>query len=216
MTDLEKIADFARNIHAQNNDGHGIDHIERVVNLAKKILATEVNANAELVLISCYLHDTYDEKLTPDVAKQKAIVRDFLLSFDFSDELFVNEIFYIIDHMSFSTNLNKKQFLSLEGQIVQDADRLDAMGAWGIVRTLEYGWSHGRKLYQPDILPQNYSSKADYHAQTENTTINHFYEKLFLLEDLLNTTEAKRIGKERQLIMHKFVEAIEKEYIENK
>jgi uncharacterized protein len=211
MIDLVKIAAFAKEIHAGNADGHGFDHVERVAALARKILATEPYADAELVLAASYLHDTYDEKLTSDVAAQKAKVRDFLLTLT-KDEEFVTRVFDIIDHMSFSANLEKKQILSLEGQIVQDADRLDAMGAWGIVRTLEYGWSRGRKLYQPDISPQHYTSKADYHAQNENTTLNHFYEKLFLLKDLLNTVEGRRLGAERDEIMHRFVIAIENEY----
>lgn len=227
MIDLEKVADFARQIHAGNGDGHGFDHIERVVALAKRILLTEPKADAELVLCAAYLHDTYDEKLTDDVAGQKARVEEFLISVsadrieqddfvtpdkNFSDmKNKISEIFYIIDNMSFSSNLSEKKVLSLNGQIVQDADRLDAMGAWGIVRTLEYGWARKRVLYDPAIKPVSADNKADYHA-AKGTTINHFYEKLFLLKDLLNTAEGKRIGVERDAIMHDFVASIEQEY----
>jgi uncharacterized protein len=212
---LEKIAAFARNIHLENNDGHGFDHIERVVALADKILLTESAANAELVLTACYLHDTYDEKLCTNVAEQKQLVAEFLAE-NGADKAISDQIFYIIDNMSYSSNLIEKKVLDLNGQIVQDADRLDAMGAWGIVRTLQYGWKRGRGLYNPAIKPANYASKADYHNQDDNTTINHFYEKLFLLEALLNTAEANKIGAERGQIMHDFVAAIEKEFDQGK
>ena len=213
--DLGVVADFARKIHEENNDGHGFDHIERVVALARKILLTEPSADADLVLTACYLHDTYDEKLCSDIAAQKALVSAFL-SKNGADKAVSEQIFYIIDNMSYSANLIEKKVLDLNGQIVQDADRLDAMGAWGIVRTLQYGWKKGRKLYDPAIKPATYDSKAAYHAQDENTTINHFYEKLFLLEDLLNTAEAKRIGAKRDKIMQDFVAAIEAEYDESR
>ncbi|RZI49452.1 HD domain-containing protein [Lactococcus kimchii] len=214
MINLEKIANFASDIHCQNNDGHGFDHIERVVALAEKILLTEPTANRELVLAACYLHDSYDEKLTTDVARRKSSVAQFLKEIQIQQDT-CDEIFYIIDNMSYSSNLVEKKVLNLNGQIVQDADRLDALGAWGIVRTLEYGWSKNRVLYNPKIHPNSYASKADYHAQEKNTTINHFYEKLFLLKSLLNTAEAKRIGEHRDKIMHDFVKEIEREYKEN-
>lgn len=213
MTPLQKIANFAKDIHAQNNDGHGFDHIERVVALAEKILLTEPSANRELVLATCYLHDTYDDKLTTDVPAQKAKVTTFLSQI-FTDET-ISEIFDIIDKMSYSNNIIKKNNLSLNGKIVQDADRLDAMGAWGIVRTLEYGWAHNREFYNPQLKPTSYASKTAYHKNSKGTTLNHFYEKLFLLEDLLNTAEARRIGSTRSKIMHDFVHEIKREYQEN-
>ena len=185
-SDLKKIKRFAQEIHDKNNDGHGFDHIERVVALAQKILLTEPSANQELVLATCYLHDTYDEKLTDDVPKQKAKVAQFLNELKIDKKL-IDELFMIIDNMSFSSNLIERKTLSLNGQIVQDADRLDAMGAWGIVRTLEYGWAKNRVFYDPNLPPLDYNSKEDYHSQKNNSTLNHFYEKLFLLKDLLNT-----------------------------
>ena len=113
--------------------------------------------------------------------------------------------------MSYSTNLLEKKELDINGQIVQDADRLDAMGAWGIVRTLEYGWAKGRIFYDPQILPEKFENKHTYH-QNQGTTLNHFYEKLFLLKDLLNTAHAKKLAEKRDKIMHDFVTAIEDEY----
>ena len=182
MIDLKKIKRFAQEIHDKNNDGHGFDHIERVVALAQKILLTEPSANQELVLATCYLHDTYDEKLTDDVPKQKVKVAQFLNELKIDKKL-IDELFMIIDNMSFSSNLIERKTLSLNGQIVQDADRLDAMGAWGIVRTLEYGWAKNRVFYDPNLPPLDYNFKEDYHSQKNNSTLNHFYEKLFLLKD---------------------------------
>ncbi|MBL3715751.1 HD domain-containing protein [Lactococcus garvieae] len=210
MTTQEKIAAFAKKIHENNYDGHGFDHVSRVVKLAKQILATEPLADSDLVIAAAYLHDTYDEKICSDVAQQKQEVASFLTSLDFSKEK-QDKIFYIIDNMSYSANLLEKKELDINGQIVQDADRIDAMGAWGIVRTLEYGWSKGRTLYDPTIKPQHFSSKSNYH-QSEGTTLNHFYEKLFLLKDLLNTAHAKKLAQKRDKIMRDFVTAIEEEY----
>ncbi|MFC4651680.1 HD domain-containing protein [Lactococcus nasutitermitis] len=209
MNRLEKIANFAKNIHAQNNDGHGFDHITRVVALAEKILLTEPSADRELVLCACYLHDTYDEKLTDNVAGQKALVSNFLDEI-FFDKTVKNKIFEIIDNISFSANLIERKTLDINGQIVQDADRLDAMGALGIIRTLEYGWAHGRELYKSTDKAVKNLTKETYHQNT-GCTINHFYEKLFLLQDLLNTAEARKIGAKRDKIMHDFVKAIENE-----
>ncbi|WP_347962701.1 HD domain-containing protein [Lactococcus formosensis] len=210
MTTQEKIAAFAKKIHENNSDGHGFGHVSRVVKLAKQILATEPLADSNLVIAAAYLHDTYDEKICYDVTKQKQNVADFLTSLDFSQEK-QDKVFYIIDNMSYSANLLEKKELDINGQIVQDADRIDAMGAWGIVRTLEYGWSKGRTFYDPQILPEKFENKHTYH-QNQGTTLNHFYEKLFLLKDLLNTAHAKKIAAKRDKIMHDFVTAIEEEY----
>lgn len=210
MTTQEKIAAFAKKIHENNNDGHGFDHVSRVVKLSKQILATEPLADPSLVVAAAYLHDTYDEKICCDVTKQKQNVADFLTSLDFSQGK-QDKLFYIIDNMSYSANLLEKKELDINGQIVQDADRIDAMGAWGIVRTLEYGWSKGRTFYDSQILPEKFENKHTYH-QNQGTTLNHFYEKLFLLKDLLNTAHAKKIAAKRDKIMHDFVTAIEEEY----
>ena len=211
MIDLKKIKRFAQEIHDKNNDGHGFDHIERVIALAQKILLTEPSANQELVLATCYLHDTYDEKLTEDVPKQKAKVAQFLNELKIDKKL-IDELFMIIDNMSFSSNLIERKTLSLNGQIVQDADRLDAMGAWGIVRTLEYGWAKNRVFYDPNLPPLDYNTKEDYHSQKNNSTLNHFYEKLLKIKDTINTETAKEIAIERTKYMENFLDEFYKEW----
>jgi uncharacterized protein len=101
--------------------------------------------------------------------------------------------------------------LTLEGNIVQDADRLDAIGAFGITRTLQYGFARQRKHYDPAIQPKTYQTKSTYHA-CDSTTLNHFYEKLFKLSDTLHTDTAKKMAIPRDKLMRDFVNAIESEY----
>lgn len=206
---MEKIIAFAKSNHAHLNDGHGFDHIFRVYQLAQQILVDYPQANRDLVLTAALLHDTYDEKLVTDVASAKQKVADFL---DTINCTYVDQVFDIIDHLSFSDSLDgAPDTLDINGQIVQDADRLDAIGALGIVRTLQYGFAHQRELYNPDCPPQRFTSKADYHA-AKGTTINHFYEKLFQISDRLHTQKAKQLAAERDQIMQAFVTAIEKEW----
>ena len=162
---------FAKNRHAHLTDGHDFDHIFRVYKLAEHILADYPQANRDLVLTAALLHDTYDDKLFEDVIVAKQEVVDFLTTLDLP---YIDQVFEIIDNLSFSSNLDgSAQALDINGQIVQDADRLDAIGAFGIVRTLQYGFDRKRELYNPDKLPQTFTTKAAYHA-AEGTTINHF------------------------------------------
>jgi uncharacterized protein len=207
---LEKIAAYAKDIHELNGDGHGFDHIQRVVHLARQILQDYPEANADIVLAAAYLHDTYDEKLVADVTAAKQLTIDLLEDIAFP---WPGEVITIIDNMSFSSNLENKQPLTLEGQIVQDADRLDAIGAMGIVRALQYGFKKGREVYNPNIAPAHFQDKKAYHYN-EGTTINHFYEKLFLIKDQLNTAAARRLAAPRDQLMHDFVTQYEREYHE--
>jgi uncharacterized protein len=207
---LEKIVAYAKDIHELNGDGHGFDHIQRVANLARQILQDYPEANSDIVLAAAYLHDTYDEKLVANVENAKQLTIDLLEDLAFP---WPGEVITIIDNMSFSSNLTTQQTLTLEGQIVQDADRLDAIGAMGIVRALQYGFKKGRQVYNPAIAPAHFQDKATYHAN-EGTTINHFYEKLFLIKDQLNTAAARRLAVPRDQLMHDFVTQYEREYHE--
>ncbi|URZ88431.1 HD domain-containing protein [Floricoccus penangensis] len=209
---LVKIRDFAYDIHWENNDGHDFNHIRRVAGLAQKILETYSHVDKFTVLATVYLHDCYDQKLFVDSLKQKAKVINFLSKLEIEQDV-IDKIIYIIDNMSFSANMDGQKELDLVGQIVQDADRLDSMGAIAINRALEYGWSHNRKLYDPSVKPRHDLSKDEY-RNSEGTTINHFYEKLFLLSDKLNTEEARELAEGRDQIMHDFVIGIERDWIE--
>lgn len=204
---IEAIKKFTQAKMAQDQTGHGMDHINRVVHLAHKIAETET-CNFFIVTAAAYLHDTVDDKLVlnPEQVYQelKSFLRDLNLT-----ETDINQIIHIIQNLSFSQELNgTADELTLEGQIVQDADRLDAMGAMGIVRTIYYGGSKGALIYDPKIKPRNLKSKAAY--REESTVINHFYEKILLLKDSLNTECAKQIGERRHLFLNLFL----KEFLE--
>lgn len=206
---IDKLITFAKNWHTHNQDGHGFDHVFRVYKLAQSILSDYPMADQEIVLASALLHDTYDEKLVDDVPAAKQQVAAFLTSISFQEQ---TTVFDIIDNLSFSSQLEgTAKPLTLNGKIVQDADRLDAIGAFGIARTIQYGVSRKRELYDPEIHPQSYKTKAAYHA-ANTTTINHFYEKLFKISSTLHTAKAKQLAVPRDQIMHDFVKAIESEY----
>lgn len=194
---------------AHDFSGHDIAHIERVVSLAQTILINESNADAFIVILSAYLHDVIDEKVVADVNQAVSELRDYLFSLNLT-QIQINQIFDIIENMSYRKNLSSVKKLSLEGQIVQDADRLDAIGAIGIGRTFYYGGNRHNIMYNPAISPRTQLNEDNY--KQPNTVINHFYEKLFLLKDMLNTTTAKQLAKQRHEFMLQFVNQFEKEW----
>ena len=114
-------------------------------------------------------------------------------------------VFAIIDHLSFSKNLSEKQVLSQEGQIVQDADRLDAIGAIGIARTFYYGGHVGNPMYDPELPPRTQMDAAAYRSE-RSTVINHFYEKLLLLESKMNTETGRRLARKRTAFMEQYLQ----------
>ncbi|USS90552.1 HD domain-containing protein [Fructilactobacillus carniphilus] len=205
---LTAVADFAQQMMTGDRSGHGFDHIERVVNLTRQLLA-ENPVNGEIALTAAYLHDCFDDKLTDDPAARRAEVVNELMQVGYQPEE-VDHILAIIDHMSFAANLEQHQKLSPEGQLVQDADRLDAIGAIGIARAFSYGAVHGYAMYDPKVQPRENLTKGNY--RQPETTINHFYEKLFKLPDQMNTATARRIGNERKRYMQSFVTEFKREW----
>ncbi|MDR3190516.1 MAG: HD domain-containing protein [Lactobacillaceae bacterium] len=207
---LKAINKFATRVLASDNSGHAMDHIQRVVDLVKHLLLSQTSADEFVALAAGLLHDTYDDKLVADPVVGKQAVADFLAAQQVADAK-QTEIFQIIDNMSWSEAMfGQPEPLSLAGKIVQDADRLDAIGAMGAIRTLQYGMAHQHVLYDPTKLPRQEMTKAEY--RNNETIINHFYEKLFLIKDYLNTPEAKRIGQQRDQVMRAFVQAFEAEW----
>ncbi|MGF7437538.1 HD domain-containing protein [Lentilactobacillus senioris] len=178
--------------------GHNFDHIQRVVKNAELILRDLPQANRSIVLAAAYMHDLADDKLVTDpVAKQNEMEK-LLATAEFESDQ-ASAVMDIISNMSFSANLGERQTLSLEGQVVQDADRLDAIGAIGITRAIYYSGHFGETIYDPLVAPREKMTKEEY--RQPGTTINHFYEKLLKLADQLNTAPAKKIGQHRNQVM---------------
>jgi len=138
------------------------------------------------------------------------ISSEFLKSIKVEEKI-INQILYIIENISFKNRAEAHQNPSLELQIVQDADRLDAIGAIGIARTFNFGGFKNNLMYHPDIQPKLNMSKEEY-KKSNGTTINHFYEKLLLLKGLMNTETAKKIASERHDFMLKFLDEFYKEW----
>ena len=190
--------------------GHDWFHIERVWKLSKKIAATET-CNLEVVELSALLHDIADPKFHDgDETLALKISNEFLKNQNVSAEI-IDQVLFVIKNISFKNRGETPKKLSIELQIVQDADRLDAIGAIGIARTFNYGGFKNNLMFHPDIQPKLNMTKEEYKKST-GTTINHFYEKLLLLKDLMNTETAKKLAKVRHDFMLNFLEQFYREW----
>ena len=190
--------------------GHDWWHIERVYNNAMKI-AQEEEADPFLTALAALLHDIADSKFhggNEEAGPQKA--RQFLQTLQV-DESIIDHVENIIRHISFKGGNFTSNFFSKELAVVQDADRLDAMGAIGIARAFSYGGFKNREMYNPGIQPDLNMSKEAYKNSTA-PTINHFYEKLFLLKDRMNTATGKKMATERHAFMETYLEQFYKEW----
>jgi uncharacterized protein len=186
--------------------GHDWFHIERVWRNAKLIAQSE-NVDMEIVELGALLHDIADSKFNDGdetVGPKKAL--DFLIAED-AEYIVIDHVIAIIQNVSFKGGNLQRTFNSIELDVVQDADRLDAIGAVGIARTFNYGGFKNRAIYNPDIQPEFNMTAAKYKASTA-PTINHFYEKLLLLKDNMNTKTGKQIAQQR----HQFMELYLKQF----
>jgi uncharacterized protein len=183
--------------------GHDWFHIERVYKNALSIADNEV-CDDTVVKLGALLHDIADSKFhNGDETVGPKMAREFLTS-NKVDETTIQHVINIIENISFKGGNTEKSFSSIELDIVQDADRLDAIGAIGIARTFNYGGFKNRPLYNPNIAPKLHMSKEEY-KNNEAPTLNHFYEKLLLLKDKMNTETGKQIAKERHHYMEGFL-----------
>ncbi len=198
---LEKIRSFVRENLKDDSSGHGWFHTKRVLRLSKEISKEEENVDHFILESSALLHDLIDWKL--DEKKSSEEIRNFLKSIDI-DEKKIGKIIKIIENISFKGANTESKLDSIEGKIVQDADRLDAMGAIGIARCFAYGGCKGQKMYDPDILPKTHDSFDEY-KESETTSLNHFYEKLLLLKERMNTDQGINIAEERHKYMINFL-----------
>ena len=205
---IEQTRVFVKKELNRAEGGHDWFHIERVWKNACKILKTEPAADAEIVELGALLHDIADskfhggnEQIGPEIAGMFLRKKGF-------PEARVQKVLEIIRFISFKGGKNQLAKPSLELQIVQDADRLDALGAIGIARTFHYGGFKNRKLYDPAIAPNLNMSREQY-KNSEAPTLNHFYEKLLLLRDLMNTSAGRQMAEER----HRFLELFLKQFL---
>lgn len=201
--DLEQLQTYADKVAVTDHSGHANDHIQRVVANVKRLLAETPKADATIALAAAMLHDTYDDKLVADVTAARQQTQDQLAKAG-ATAAQQTAVLAIIDHMGFKANLAGHQKLSLEGELVQDADRLDALGAIGIARAFMYGGVHGSKMYDPQLSPRQTLDATSY-RQDESTVLNHFEEKLFKLAGQMNTPAGKIVAQQRTVVMRQFV-----------
>jgi len=184
--------------------GHDFFHIVRVQKLAMR-LAVEEGADAYVVELAALLHDIADWKFHDgDLEAGPKVAQEWLLSLGESQAT-IDKVKSIIKEVSYKGAGVKTEPASVEGKVVQDADRLDALGAIGIARTFAYGGRFERPIYDPDQPPVMHKSFEEY-KNAKGSTLNHFYEKIFLLKDRLNTRSARAIAEERHRFVEEFVE----------
>ena len=207
MVDTQKkiVAETANHLKISYKDdsaGHGWLHLERVWMMAKKLSKGE-EADMFLVEMGALLHDADDYKFRKPGDEELVNTKKILSRFEI-DSSTKEKIYDIVSHVSFKGGNADDSQKTLEGKIVQDADRLDVLGAVGIARVFAYGGWAGHPIYDPEIKPRKNITFEEYKADTPS--VNHFYEKLLLLKDRLNTPQAKKIAERR----HRFI----KEYLE--
>ncbi len=203
MSLIDKTILFVKEKLQNAEAGHDWFHMQRVYKNAL-LIADGEQCNLEVVKLGALLHDIADSKFHDgDESVGPKVAREFLKSQNASEEIIVHVV-NIIENISFKGGNFEKKFTSKELEIVQDADRLDALGAIGIARTFNYGGFKNRPLYNPDIAPNLNMSKEEY-KNSESPTLNHFYEKLLLLKDKMNTQTGKEIAEERHRFMELFL-----------
>ena len=200
---IENAIKYVHEIFARDFSGHDFYHTMRVYKTAVQIAVRE-NADILTVQLAALLHDVDDIKLSPTTYSVKKNAVDFMKQNKLSDEI-INSVCKIIEEVSFA-GTDSVVPSSIEGKCVQDADRLDAIGAVGIARAFAYGGNKGRKMYDPDIKPMTNMNKEQYRKNDNSTTINHFYEKLLLLKDMMNTETAKKIAERRHAFMQTYLD----------
>lgn len=184
--------------------GHDWFHIDRVYKNAL-VISKKEDCNQIIVQLGALLHDIADSKFhNGDETIGPKTARNFLESENVSQEI-INQVVFIIENISFKGGNSNTATPTIELEIVQDADRLDAIGAIGIARTFNYGGFKNRQIYNPEIIPNLQMTKEEY-KKSDAPTINHFYEKLLLLKDKMNTQTGKKIAQKRHLFMEKFLE----------
>ena len=206
---INKTRAFVKDKLQNEGSGHDWFHIERVYNLATYLCKKE-NGDEFIIKMAVLLHDIDDWKFS----NNNNTTKNFLQSLNIDPSSY-NKIMNIINTISYKGGIENSAQNDIEGKIVQDADRLDAMGAIGIARTFTYGGNKNRLIYNPSIKPKEFNSLEEV-KNSNNHTINHFYEKLLKLKNLMNTDTAKQIAEERHRFMELFLDEFYYEWNFNK
>ncbi len=197
---LQEVATYVERKLSGEGSGHDWWHIVRVRKLAEKLALAE-GGDSFICQLAALVHDLVDDKLVADEGLALAEVRDLLTRVGVAANQ-TDQVLTIIQSISYKGGNQNHQDLTLEGQIVQDADRLDAMGAIGVARTMAYSGHHQRIIHDPEVAVRQ-NMTLDQYRSHQGTAITHFYEKLLLLKDLMNTKTAQELAKGR----HAFLEA---------
>lgn len=208
---IEETISFVKETMQGAEGGHDWFHIQRVFNNTL-LIAKDEKVDVLVVSLAALLHDIADAKFNDgDETVGPKMAADFLSALEVEKQV-IEHVVQIIENISFKSSLDsKKRFSSQELKVVQDADRLDAMGAIGIARAFNYGGFKNRELYNPDIAPNLRMTKEEY-KKSKAPTLNHFYEKLLLLKDKMNTNSGKKLAEKRHQFMLEYLEQFFKEW----
>ena len=207
---IQKTEEYIKKRFEGESTGHGWWHIQRVLKMALKIAEKEkVNTSEDIdlfvVKLAALLHDIADWKFNSgDDSAGFKLSREWLEKLGV-DEKTISAVCEIVKNISFRGGTVSSEMKTIEGKIVQDADRLDTLGAIGIARTFAYGGLRDREIYNPDMKPRECKSFEEY-KNYKGTSINHFYEKILLLKDRMNTKTGKKIAEKRHKYMENFLE----------
>lgn len=208
---IKKTAEHAKKVLGGESSGHDWWHVFRVWKMAVRIAKAEKDIDLFVVELAALLHDIADHKFYGgDLTIGPRRASEWLLSLNVSSEI-VDHVATIISQVSFKGAKIATPMSTKEGMIVQDADRLDAIGAIGIARTFAYGGNKGNEMYNPAIKTQMHDSPEKY-LNSKGTTINHFYEKLLLLKDRMNTNTGKQIAEQRHVYMQQYLDCFFNEW----
>ncbi len=206
---IAKVTDQIKHEFEDEGTGHDWWHIHRVVNNALLIANIE-GGEKDLIKLSALLHDVGDHKFHKEENAAEILITQILTRFEANNEL-IKRVIQIVSEVSFKGANTTTRTSSLEAKIVQDADRLDAIGAIGIARAFAYGGNKNRLLFHPEQPPKNHKDFNAY--KTDNGhTINHFYEKLLLLKDRMQTKTGRKLAEERHVYMETFLEQFYSEW----
>lgn len=200
---IEYVVSELKREFANESTGHDWFHIERVWKNAKQIAAAE-GGDLFVIELAALLHDIADHKFVADAdAEAKRRIQEMLSKVQVEQQT-IDRVIDIVLKSSFKGGIGENPMKQLEGLVIQDADRLDAIGAIGIARTFAFGGKFGNLLYHPDIPPATFKNAEEY-RKNRTHTINHFYEKLLLLKDKMNTSTGRKMAEQRHHFMQEFL-----------